>query len=37
MIPDIIEYLKKLLEKDPTATITIGCDSVQMRRKQPMQ
>jgi hypothetical protein len=29
--------LKKLLEKDPTATITIGCDSVQMRRKQPMQ
>jgi hypothetical protein len=28
MIPDIIEYLN-FLEKDPTATITIGCDSVQ--------
>jgi hypothetical protein len=23
MIPDIIEYLKTFLEKDPTATITI--------------
>jgi predicted RNase H-related nuclease YkuK (DUF458 family) len=33
MIPDIIEYLKKFLEKDPTSTITIGCDSIQMRRK----
>jgi hypothetical protein len=36
MIPDN-RVLKTFLEKDPTATITIGCDSVQMRRKQPMQ
>jgi hypothetical protein len=36
MIPDIIEYLKNFLEKDPTATITT-LTSVQMRRKQPMQ
>ncbi len=33
MIPDIIEYLKEFLEKDPNATITVGCDSIQMRRK----
>lgn len=32
-IPDIIEYLKDYIEKDPTATITVGCDSIQKRRK----
>ena len=32
-IPDIIEYLKEYLEKDPTLTISLGCDSVQRRRK----
>jgi predicted RNase H-related nuclease YkuK (DUF458 family) len=32
-IPDIIEYLKNYLENDPGATITVGCDSVQKRRK----
>ena len=32
-IPDITEYLKEFLVKDPNATITVGCDSIQMRRK----
>jgi predicted RNase H-related nuclease YkuK (DUF458 family) len=32
-IPDIIEYLKNYLEKDPTCTITVGCDSIQKRRR----
>jgi predicted RNase H-related nuclease YkuK (DUF458 family) len=32
-IPDIVEYLRLCLEKDPKLTITIGCDSVQKRRK----
>ena len=32
-IPDIIEYLKKYLDKDPTVTITVGCDSIQKRRR----
>lgn len=32
-IPDIIEYLKDYIEKDPTVTITVGCDSIQKRRK----
>ena len=32
-IPDIIEYLKEYVEKDPTVTITVGCDSVQKRRR----
>lgn len=32
-IPDIIEYVKSHLEKNPTSTITVGCDSVQGRRK----
>jgi predicted RNase H-related nuclease YkuK (DUF458 family) len=32
-IPDIIEYLKDYIDKDPTATITVGCDSIQKRRR----
>ena len=32
-IPDIIEYLKDYLDKDPGATISIGCDSIQKRRR----
>lgn len=32
-IPDITQYLKDYIEKDPTLTITIGCDSIQRRRK----
>jgi predicted RNase H-related nuclease YkuK (DUF458 family) len=33
LIPDIIEYLKEYIEKDPKLTISIGCDSIQNRRK----
>jgi predicted RNase H-related nuclease YkuK (DUF458 family) len=32
-IPDIIEYLKNYLVHDPGVTITVGCDSIQLRRK----
>lgn len=32
-IPDIIEYLRENIEKDPTITISVGCDSIQVRRK----
>ncbi len=32
-IPDIIEYIKNYLDKDPTCTITVGCDSIQKRRR----
>ena len=32
-IPDIIEYLKTQIEKNPDLTISVGCDSVQKRRK----
>lgn len=32
-IPDIIEYLKEIIEKDPTITISVGCDSIQKRRR----
>jgi predicted RNase H-related nuclease YkuK (DUF458 family) len=32
-IPDIVEYLRDYIEKDPTATITVGCDSIQKRRR----
>lgn len=32
-IPDIVEYLKNYIEKDPFVTITVGCDSIQRRRK----
>lgn len=32
-IPDIIEYIKNYISNDPTATITVGCDSIQKRRK----
>jgi len=32
-IPDIIEYLKDQIERDPNITISLGCDSVQRHRK----
>ena len=32
-IPDIIEYLKNYIEREPTATISVGCDSIQRRRR----
>ena len=32
-IPDIVQYIKEYLEIDQTATITVGCDSIQKRRR----
>lgn len=32
-IPDIVGYLKEIIEKDPTVTISVGCDSIQKRRR----
>jgi predicted RNase H-related nuclease YkuK (DUF458 family) len=32
-IPDIIQYLVDVAKEDPTLTITVGCDSIQARRK----
>lgn len=32
-IPDIIEYLKEFIEREPGVTISVGCDSVQKKRK----
>jgi predicted RNase H-related nuclease YkuK (DUF458 family) len=32
-IPDIVEYLKTHLEADPSLTVSLGCDSIQKRRK----
>jgi predicted RNase H-related nuclease YkuK (DUF458 family) len=32
-IPDIIEYLKEHIDRDPHITISLGCDSVQRHRK----
>ena len=32
-IPDIVEYLRAYIERDPTVTISVGCDSIQKRRK----
>lgn len=32
-IPDIVEYLKDYISNDPYTTITIGCDSIQKRRR----
>lgn len=32
-IPDIIEYLKDYIKQEPNVTISLGCDSVQKRRK----
>lgn len=33
MIPDIIEYIKEYITANPVVTISLGCDSVQRRRK----
>jgi len=32
-IPDIVEYLKEYISHSPSVTISVGCDSVQRRRK----
>lgn len=32
-ISDIVEYLREYVEKDPNVTISVGCDSIQRRRK----
>lgn len=32
-IPDVIEYLKDYIAKSPDLTISIGCDSIQKRRR----
>ena len=32
-IPDIIEYLAEYIKKDPSVTISVGCDSIQKRRR----
>jgi len=32
-IPDIVEYLREYIDKDPGVTISIGCDSIQKRRR----
>lgn len=33
IIPDVVEYIKEYLSLKPMATITVGCDSIQKRRK----
>jgi predicted RNase H-related nuclease YkuK (DUF458 family) len=32
-IPDVIEYIKTYIEKWPNLTISVGCDSIQLRKK----
>lgn len=32
-IPDIVEYIKEFVQEDPGVTVTVGCDSLQLRRK----
>ena len=32
-IPDIVEYLKEHIQREPGITISVGCDSVQKKRK----
>jgi len=32
-IPDVIEYLKDYISDHPNVTITVGCDSIQKRRR----
>lgn len=32
-IPDIVSYIKEYIEKDPTVTISVGCDSIQKRKR----
>ena len=32
-IPDIIEYLKDYISNEPNVTISVGCDSIQKRKR----
>ena len=33
LIPDVVEYLKDYISKSPYTTISIGCDSIQKRKR----
>lgn len=32
-IPDIIEYILNITKEEPDSTVSVGCDSIQVRRK----
>jgi predicted RNase H-related nuclease YkuK (DUF458 family) len=32
-IPDIVEYIQEYVKRDPTVTISVGCDSIQKRKR----
>ena len=32
-IPDVIEYIKGIMEREPGSVVSVGCDSIQVRRR----
>ena len=32
-VTDIVDYLKDYIKEDPTTTISVGCDSIQKRKR----
>lgn len=32
-IPDVIEYIREIMEREPGSVVSVGCDSIQVRRR----
>jgi predicted RNase H-related nuclease YkuK (DUF458 family) len=32
-IPDVVEYIKEIMEREPGSVVSVGCDSIQVRRR----
>ena len=32
-IPDVVEYIKDIMYREPGSVVSVGCDSIQVRRR----
>ena len=32
-IPDVVEYIREIMEREPGSVVSVGCDSIQVRRR----
>jgi len=32
-IPDVVQYIKEIIEREPGSVVSVGCDSIQVRRR----
>lgn len=32
-IPDVVQYIKEIMDREPRSVVSVGCDSIQVRRR----